>query len=157
MKRKYPERPIVGVGGIVLHEDRVVLVKRGREPSLGEWSIPGGAVHVGETLKEAVVREVLEETHLEVEVVALIEVLERIFREPDGRVAYHYVLADFLCRPKSGELAAGSDAREAQYVALADIPAFPLVAKTRRVIEQAARRLKAGEAQETKVWEDIYE
>jgi ADP-ribose pyrophosphatase YjhB (NUDIX family) len=89
MKRKYPSHPIIGVGGIIFQQGRVLLVRRGREPGLGQWSIPGGVVNTGETLKEAVVREVFEETHLEVEVLALAKVLERIFRDPDGRVAYH--------------------------------------------------------------------
>lgn len=138
MKRKYPSHPIIGVGGIIFQQGQVLLVKRGREPGLGQWSIPGGVVHTGETLKEAVVREVFEETHLEVEVLALAKVLERIFRDPEGRVAYHYVLVDFLCRCRGGELKSDSDAQDARFVPLKDLPSYEVAAVTLEVIQQAA-------------------
>jgi len=147
MKRKYPEHPIVGVGGIIFQKDRVLLVKRGRPPGLGEWSIPGGAVQTGETLREAVIREIFEETHLEVEVLALAKVLERIFRDPDGRVAYHYVLVDFLCQCRGGELKADSDAQDARFVPLQDLPTYKIAAVTLEVIRRAAwleKNLEAG-------------
>ncbi len=134
MVRKYPQYPIIGVGGVVFREDQVLLIKRGKEPALGQWSIPGGVVRVGETLKEAVVREVREETHLEVEVLALAKVIERIFREPDGRVSYHYVLLDFLCQIKDGELKADSDAQEACFVPLAELNNYSLTSATQEVI-----------------------
>ena len=117
MKRKYPDQPIVGVGGIVLQEDRILLIKRGTEPSRGQWSIPGGVVLIGETLKEAVIREVFEETHLEVEALAVVKVLERIFRDPEGGIPYHYVLVDFLCRRTAGTLQFDSDAQDARFIA----------------------------------------
>ena len=145
MKRKYPDRPIVGVGGIIFHEDQVLLIKRGMEPSLGQWSIPGGAVCVGETLEEAVRREILEETHLEVEVLALAKVLDRIFRDPDGRVAYHYVLVDFLCRCKAGELRSDSDAQDARFVSLQDLPSYQIAPITLEVIYWANRLRKNPE------------
>jgi 8-oxo-dGTP diphosphatase len=157
MKRKYPERPIVGVGGIVFREDEVLLIKRGTEPSLGQWSIPGGALHTGETLKEGVVREVREETHLEVEVLALVKILERIFREPDGRVAYHYLLADFLCLGRGGKLMADSDAQAAAFVRLADLDGYDLPAITREVIDQGYRLLKNPELRRAVALEDVYE
>ena len=138
MLRKYPARPIIGVGGIIIRGDEVLLVKRGKEPGLGEWSIPGGAVRTGETLKEAVVREVLEETHLEVEAFTLVKVLERIFREPEGRVSYHYVLVDFLCRYERGELQPDTDAQDARFVPLAELPSYNLVSVTLEVIRRAA-------------------
>lgn len=137
MNRKYPDHPIVGVGGIIFRGDEVLLIKRGKEPGLGQWSIPGGVVRAGETLKDAVVREVLEETHLEVEVLALAKVLERIFRDPDGRVAYHYVLVDFLCRLVKGALQPDSDAREACFVPLRDLASFKIVPATLEVIRRA--------------------
>jgi len=137
MERKYPDRPIIGVGGIIFREDQVLLIKRGEEPSLGQWSIPGGVVQVGETLEEAVIREIREETHLEVEVLALAKVLDRIFRDPDGRVAYHYVLADFLCRLRAGELKSDSDAQEARFVALQDLPSYQIARVTLEVIHRA--------------------
>lgn len=146
MKRKYPSSPIIGVGGILFQQDRVLLVRRGREPGLGQWSIPGGVVNTGETLKEAVVREVFEETHLEVEVLALAKVLERIFRDPEGRVAYHYVLVDFLCRCRGGELKSDSDAQDARFVPLKDLPSYEVAAVTLEVIQQAAWMEKNPEA-----------
>jgi 8-oxo-dGTP diphosphatase len=137
MNRKYPDHPIVGVGGIIFRGDQVLLIKRGKEPGLGQWSIPGGVVRTGETLKEAVVREIFEETHLEVEVLALAKVLERIFRDPDGRVAYHYVLVDFLCRMVKGTLQPDSDAREACFVPLKDLASYKVVPITLEVIGRA--------------------
>jgi len=139
MKRKYPDQPIIGVGGIIFREDQVLLIKRGREPSLGQWSIPGGAVFVGETLEEAVRREVLEETHLEVQVLTLLKVLERIFRDPDGRVAYHYVLVDFLCHYQAGELRPDSDAQDACFVNLQDLSSYRIAPITLDVISRADR------------------
>jgi ADP-ribose pyrophosphatase YjhB (NUDIX family) len=142
LMRKYPERPIVGVGGILIRGDEVLLVQRGKEPGLGEWSIPGGAVRTGETLREAVIREVLEETHLEIEPLTLVKVLERIFRDPEGRVAYHYVLVDFLCRYEGGELQPDTDARDARFVPLSDLPSYRLVPITLEVIRRAAWLVK---------------
>ena len=110
--RIYPERPIVGVGAVVLEGNRVLLVKRANEPLKGEWSLPGGAVDVGESLGDAVRREVREETCLDIEVGPIVEVVDRIRREADGRVRFHYVLVDFLCRPLGGTARAASDAAE---------------------------------------------
>src|SRR5579862_4194484 len=103
MKREYPECPLVGVGAVIAEKDRVVLVKRGHAPLLGEWSIPGGMLEVGETLRQAAVREVLEETGLRVEVGELLGVFDRIVRDDNERTLYHYVLIDFLCRRIVGE------------------------------------------------------
>jgi 8-oxo-dGTP diphosphatase len=137
--REFPERPIAGVGGIVIDaaRDRVLLVRRAAEPLAGHWSIPGGALEVGESLAEGVAREVLEETGVEVEVREVVEVLDRVLRLPDGRVQYHYVLIDYLCRPLRGDPAAGSDASEARWVSRVDLPAYALHPETLAVIEQA--------------------
>jgi len=139
MKRKYPERPIVGVGGIIFRADRVLLIKRGKEPNIGQWSIPGGAVHLGETLEQAAIRELREETHLEVEVLGLVKVLERIFHDAEGRVAYHYVLVDFLCRSRDGEPRPGSDAQAARFVPLKDLAEYQIAPVTLEVIARADR------------------
>ena len=115
LQREYPAAPLVGVGAVIVHEGRVLLVQRGTEPARGRWSIPGGLIEVGEALSEAVVREVREETGLQVEPVELIEILDRIHRDGD-RVRYHYVIADYLCRAVGGTARAASDADAVRWV-----------------------------------------
>jgi ADP-ribose pyrophosphatase YjhB (NUDIX family) len=139
VNREFPDAPVVGVGAVVLDAGRVLLVRRGRPPLKGEWSIPGGALELGETLADGVRRELLEETGLIVEVVALIDVLDRIVpeRADKRRIQYHYVLVDFLCKPVGGELRAGSDAAEACWVAQADLASYGLAEITMRVIDRA--------------------
>ncbi len=100
--RSYPDRPWVGVGGIVFQDNKVLLVKRGKEPGFGRWSIPGGAVDLGEYVKAALQREIEEETGLLVEVLDLVEIFERIIPDDQGKILYHYVLLDYWCRVKSG-------------------------------------------------------
>ena len=137
MKREYPDHPIVGVGAIIIKGQEVLLARRGKEPGYGEWSIPGGVVKLGETLEEAVIREVREEVNLAIRVEEMVEVLERIFRDPQGKVQYHYVLVDFLCEHLSGEANPASDALEIQWVPVLEIPRQPLPGKTKRVIQKA--------------------
>ena len=115
MRREFPEAPRVGVGAVIVHEQRVLVVRRGQEPLKGEWSLPGGLLELGELLCDAVTREVLEETGLVVEALELIEIIDRIHREGD-RVRYHYVIADYLCRVVGGELQAASDAEAVRWV-----------------------------------------
>src|SRR5271168_4850980 len=115
MQREYPETPLVGVGAVVVDKGRVLLVRRGCEPLKGQWSLPGGMLEVGESLTAGVVREVEEETSLTVETVELIELLDRIHRDGE-RVRYHYVIADYLCSVKGGELNAASDADAVRWV-----------------------------------------
>jgi 8-oxo-dGTP diphosphatase len=134
MKREYPDTPLVGVGAIVIEDDRIVLVKRGHAPSLGEWSIPGGMLEVGETLRQAAVREVLEETGLHVEVGELLGVFDRIVRDADERTLYHYVLIDFLCRRIAGEPQPACDAAEARWFTRGEIGELSLVKETAEVI-----------------------
>jgi len=139
-ERSYPDRPWLGVGGIVFQGDRVLLVKRGREPGLGKWSIPGGVVEIGESVKNAVQREIEEETGLQVEVFDLVEVFERILPDTRGKVLYHYVLLDYLCGIKGGQLKASSDATEAIFYSLAEISFLKLPRETEQVIRKAYRR-----------------
>jgi 8-oxo-dGTP diphosphatase len=134
--REYPERPIVGVGAVIIVPpgDGVVLVQRKFEPLAGQWSLPGGAVEVGETLEAAIVREVLEETGLSVTVVSMIEVFDRILRDPDGRAQYHFVLVDYVCRPTGGTLQAGSDVADVVVADPGDLRQYELTEKTLEVI-----------------------
>ena len=139
--------PLVGVGGVVVHDNRVLLVERGHEPMKGRWTIPGGLIDVGESLREAVIREVKEETGLDVEPVELIDLLDRIHRE-DGRVRYHYVIADYLCRVAGGTLGAASDAAAVRWVERAEWNSHSALALdpiTTRVIETAWQRARSIE------------
>ncbi len=115
MKRRYPGRPVAAVGGVVLHRGKVVLVKRGVEPYAGRWSIPGGAIELGETAEMALKREVLEETGLKVEPLQVVDIYDNIL-EAEGTVQYHYVIIDYLCRYISGALRPGSDVEDAHWV-----------------------------------------
>jgi 8-oxo-dGTP diphosphatase len=118
MKREYPERPIVAVGGIIFHEDTVLLVKRNREPSRGEWSLPGGAVELGERLEEALKREIREEVSIEIGIGGLVRLLDRVLPDREGEVRFHYVIADYWGWRVSGHPHAASDISEAHFVTL---------------------------------------
>lgn len=137
MKRDYPDRPLVGVGAVIVHEGRAVIVQRGTEPLKGQWSIPGGALEVGETLRECAAREALEETGLQIEAGEVLEVFDSIYRQPDGRIQYHYVLIDFACRCIGGELRAGGDAAQAKWVALKELDGYELAETAKKVIKKA--------------------
>jgi len=139
-KRTYPDRPVVGAGAVVLRRDEVVLVRRGREPRLGEWSIPGGAVELGETLRQAAEREAREETGLEVEAGEVLEVFESITPDVTGKINFHYVVVDFLCDLKSGDLKAGGDAEEAKWFSRAQLEHLRLPKSTLTVIQKAFRQ-----------------
>src|SRR5579872_2201283 len=135
MKREYPDVPLVGVGAIIIERDQVVLVQRGQAPLQGQWSIPGGMLEVGETLRQAVVREVLEETGLQIEAGELLGVFDRIVRDADERTLYHYVLIDFLCRRIAGEPQAGCDAAEARWFSRGELSQLSLAEDTVEVIK----------------------
>ena len=136
LKREFPDHPLVGVGGVVIHRGRVLLIRRGGEPLKGEWSIPGGLVELGEGLEEAARRELKEETGLDAKPFEVLEVFDRIFRER-GRVRYHFVIVDFACRLKSGRLRPGSDVLEARWVRRDELPLYGLTRKARSVINNA--------------------
>jgi len=140
MKREFPESPLVGVGAVIVKDGRVLLIRRGQAPLLGEWSLPGGVMECGETLRDATIREAREETGLTVEVGEILGVYERLIRSEDGRVRYHYVLIDFLCRAGGGELKAGSDAAEAGWFRLEELPALKLAYDANDVVLKALTR-----------------
>jgi ADP-ribose pyrophosphatase YjhB (NUDIX family) len=139
--RTFPEQPIVGVGAVVFSGERVLLVKRGHAPLQGEWSLPGGAVELGEALETAVAREVKEEAGLVVDVGPVVEVVDRVHRDADGRVEYHYVVVDYLCQltgPTAGSATAGSDADEIMWAPLEDLVALNVTAGAVAVIRKAS-------------------
>lgn len=148
MEREFPAAPMMGVGAVVVDEGRVLLVRRGHEPLKGHWSLPGGLLELGEPLQAGVVREVREETGLQVEPVELIELLDRIHRDGE-RVRYHYVIADYLCRVAGGVLKAASDAEEVRWVERAEWnshSALVLDPVTVRVMEAGWQRARALQA-----------
>src|SRR5207249_4947518 len=133
--RRYPDCPIVGVGAVIIDGDRVLLVKRAHEPLKGEWSLPGGAIEVGESLEHALIREVREETSLDVTVGPVVEVLDRIGRDGTDRVEYHFVIVDYLCRVAGGIATCGSDAEEVRWVERKDLAMYHLTTAAAAVID----------------------
>jgi 8-oxo-dGTP diphosphatase len=135
--REYPERPMVGVGGVVILQGRALLIRRGGPPLQGQWSIPGGMLEVGETLIEGVRRELIEETGVEVKVGKLIEVFERINLDTAGKTRYHFVILDYLCEAIRGEARAGSDVTDVAWVAAGELGKYSLTETATRVILSA--------------------
>jgi mutator protein MutT len=143
MGKEYPAAPVVGVGGVVVRDGRALIVKRAHDPRRGEWSIPGGAVDVGEPLAQAVRRELFEETGLEVTVGAVLEMFDRIHRDADGRVRYHFVIIDFLCEAPVGEAVAGTDAEAVAWVRADELEAYGVNAHAAAVIKKGLGVLDA--------------
>jgi 8-oxo-dGTP diphosphatase len=144
MKREYPDQPLVGVGSIIIEQNRVLLVKRGHAPLAGEWSIPGGVLEVGETLRQAASREAMEETGLTVEVSDLLGVYDRILRDADERTLYHYVLIDFLCHRIAGNPCASGDAVEVRWFERTELQDLALAADTVEVIRLGFEKAASG-------------
>lgn len=136
-RREYPGRPMVGVGGVVIENGSALLIRRGSPPHQGEWTIPGGLLELGETLVEGVRREIAEETSLQVEVLGLIELFERIIPDGSGRLKYHYVVADYLCRRQAGEPRAGGDAADVAWVPEDQLEKYTLTEAAMRVLRSA--------------------
>ncbi len=147
LPREYPDRPIVGVGAVVVREGAVLLVKRASEPLKGQWSLPGGAVELGETLREAIKREVREETGLEIDILDVIEVFDRISRDAENRPRYHYVLIDFLCAAVAGSSQPGSDVAAVAWARPGELSRYQLSEKATAIIEKALALLRAHEGQ----------
>jgi 8-oxo-dGTP diphosphatase len=136
-RREYPDVPRVGVGAVVLSHDRVLLVRRGGQPSSGKWSLPGGGLELGETTVQGIERELAEECGLRIRVVGLAGVLDRVVKDAEGRVRYHWVLVDFLAYPESEEICAGSDAAEACWVPIAEVPTLDVTDGLLDMIQRA--------------------
>jgi 8-oxo-dGTP diphosphatase len=137
ISRRYPDRPILGVGAIIFDGDLVLLVERGKEPLKGYWSLPGGMVETGESLDDAVKREILEETGLHIRPLRIAEVFERIMHDAEGKTEYHYVLIDYVCVVTGGDLEAADDAGKAEWFRREDLPGLLLTEGTLPVIERA--------------------
>lgn len=135
--RRYPARPLLGVGAVIFQNDSVLLIERGQEPLKGFWTLPGGLVEAGERLDQALRREVLEETGLVVEPLTVAAIFERIIPDAEGRTEFHYVIIDYLCRPAGGTLAWGSDVADARWVRLESMQALKIAPGTPPVIERA--------------------
>ena len=141
MPRLYPDRPVVGVGAVVWHEGRVLLVRRGNPPRAGSWSLPGGGQELGETVFETARREVREETGLDIEVLGVVDVVDSIHRDGDGAIAYHYTLVDVAAHRIGGEAVAGDDATAVTWADPRALEPYDLWDETRRIILQSAALL----------------
>ncbi len=144
--RRFPARPIPGVGALIIDDERILLIERGREPLKGYWSLPGGAVETGERLEDALRREIREETGLEVEIIHLIEVFERIMHGEDGETEYHYILMDYICRPVGGVLQAADDASGAAWFRENELAGLKITEGTPRVVAKAFDWLRKNQA-----------
>ena len=136
MAREYPEHPVVGVGAVVVRDGKALIVKRAPEPRKGEWSLPGGLLELGESLQDAVRREIKEETSLDVTVGPIIETFDRVHRDDHGKIRYHFVIVDFVCWPDGGEAIPGSDAEGVAWVSGAEIDNYKVNAHAKAVIEK---------------------
>jgi ADP-ribose pyrophosphatase YjhB (NUDIX family) len=134
--RRYPPRPVLGVGALIFNRDKILLVERGNDPLKGYWSLPGGVLEIGETLEEGIVREVREETGLEVKPLKVLEIFERIIRDAQGAPEYHYVLIDYICRVTGGSLRAADDASRAAWVPRRLLSTYAITTGTLPVIEK---------------------
>ncbi|MGC9951605.1 MAG: NUDIX hydrolase [Bryobacteraceae bacterium] len=138
--RRYPQRPVLGVGALIFNRDKILLVERGKEPLKGFWSLPGGVLEIGETLEEGIIREVREETGLEVKPRKVLEIFERIIRDAQGAPEYHYVLIDYICRVTGGSLRAADDASRAAWVPRRLLSTYRITTGTLPVIEKGFRQ-----------------
>lgn len=136
MRRKYPRAPIAAVGVIVRLDDQILLIQRGKDPSKGYWSFPGGAIELGETAQEAARREAREETGLELELMGVATIVDNVTRDDAGQVAYHYVIIDYFARPVSGALRAGSDVSDVRWVRYDDLDTLPVTEKAGRILQE---------------------
>jgi 8-oxo-dGTP diphosphatase len=142
-RRVYPTSPIVGVAAMIFYDDSILLVKRGNEPAKGRWGLPGGVVELGETVREAVAREVKEETRILVRPVELLDVFNNIIRDDEGRVRFHYVLCEFLCENVGGNLKASTDVSDARWVPLLELSSIDMSRGTKQFISRVRSKISA--------------
>jgi 8-oxo-dGTP diphosphatase len=140
IKREYPDAPLVAVGALIIDQDKILLVKRKNEPGQGLWSIPGGVVELGERVEDAVKREVKEETGMTIKVERLLTTIDRIIKDSEGRVRFHYVIIDYLARPSEGTLGASTDAEDAKWIHLDNAKNFPATNLLVNLIDEAKRK-----------------
>jgi ADP-ribose pyrophosphatase YjhB (NUDIX family) len=140
--RSYPDQPVVGVGAVIIKDGKIVLIKRGNEPSKGKWSIPGGHVELGENLKEAVIRETKEETCLDVDNPILMDVVENVDLDEQSKIKYHYVIVDYLVHVKGGSIEAASDAAELRWVPFCEVDSYNLTASFRLFFRDNREKLE---------------
>lgn len=146
MRREYPSRPMVGIGAVIIHNGKILLIKRGSEPGKGKWSIPGGLVELGETIAETVVREAKEETNLDVEAYKLVDVVDNIMKDENGKIQYHYVVIDFLTKLKNADtsrLKPAQDAADAKWTPLEEVEQRDLTKTFRAFFERNRDALKS--------------
>jgi 8-oxo-dGTP diphosphatase len=136
MAREYPAHPVVGVGAVVVRDGRALIIKRAHEPRKGEWSLPGGHLDLGESLIDAVRREIKEETGLEIHPGPILETFDRVHRDPDGRIRFHFVIVDFVCQAPAGEAVAGDDAEAVAWVTAAELDGYGVNAHAAAVIRK---------------------
>ena len=141
--RRYPTRPIVGVGAVVMDSDMVLMIKRGKPPRQGSWSLPGGAQELGETIREAARREVREETGLQIEIFGLIDVVDSVRSDADDKIEYHYTLIDLAGYSVGGTLMAGGDAQDCRWFTRTEINAMDIWSETKRIISLAVDKFGA--------------
>jgi 8-oxo-dGTP diphosphatase len=134
MAREYPEHPVVGVGAVVVRNGKALIIKRAHEPRKGEWSLPGGLLELGESLQDAARREIKEETSLDIEVGPVIETFDRVHRDDQGKIRYHFVIVDFVCWANGGEAVPGSDAEGVAWVTPGEIDDYQVNAHAKAVI-----------------------
>jgi 8-oxo-dGTP diphosphatase len=141
LKRLYPDQPVVGIGVVIVNEGKIVLIKRGNDPGRGKWSIPGGLVELGEHIEATVIREAKEETCLDVKNPQLIDVVDNVEHDADGKVKYHYVIVDYFVEVVGGNIAAASDAEELRWVTFDEVENFVLTASFRQFFRKNRDKL----------------
>ncbi|MCL2477810.1 NUDIX hydrolase [Candidatus Bathycorpusculum sp.] len=141
MKRLYPDQPAVGIGIVIVEDQRIVLIKRDNEPARGKWTVPGGLVELGESNEEAVIREAKEETCLDVEKPLLVDVISQVDWDTEGKIRYHYVIVDYLVQVRCGNIAAASDAAELRWVPLEEVESYELTPSFRRFFDKNKEKL----------------